>query len=792
MSNTNVLPEAILSGNPQPTPPPGAAASDSTQTMPAPTPVSAPAAGTNALSTPAAPVMPPAPPRGSMSESMGAQLQRLGVAQRYGKALDMAAAANPKPSAPGSWARNILAAVPSVLSGVQNTMENIGAAESAPIPMGASGLAVGAARAAAAQRQRTNQATDEEVKQQHAAAQAQIDKMHVVQAQRLMAKNDPKQTVLDDAITHDKDIIDAQEEAARMSPAGSNIQLATGLTHDQVAQKYAQAAAANDPKDPWRPTNNAYYASGKKVVPGATDQYGNPVYEQTYTVLQKGGPQFLDPKSDAAKNLVQRFKDAGLRKTDGSPIELGDSIPWDGFVSLASQLDQRETANNLLEQQREKFGLEKMTYEQTAQNQQLITEFNQAFAKAEQAHKDITPEDGRIMAYQQLIATHPEQAEAIGSLFFGGAKDAQKAVQDWRNKHDLAFLEPLYKDATDPIASQIELSKQTVVDPKTGQAVPTPAALAARRILAQYTPTEMINYQKELIAQKNAAVKKTQNMDFTGDPNATTTEGYLQSLSPDARSVVELVGTGKAPLTRNDYILARNPQLMAAVSRAYPDFDGSKVASYPKVYQDFTSGKTSVALNSGETAIKHLRDLWKINKENPIEVHEGTTVGKLGGSKAYQAYNNLKGTVVGELAQFYQLGKTDKQIEEMKDGFDATVNRGAAIQRQIASLEEKLKSYEQQWKSAAPSPAYQAPMPSIDEGAKQALAEMDPQFVKDNPEFAPQSAQPANQTPANPASVLPPVKTGQTRLFSPDRKTHYDIPDAQVGAFVQKYPALVR
>jgi hypothetical protein len=43
---------------------------------------------------------------------------------------------------------------------------------------------------------------------------------------------------------------------------------------------------------------------------------------------------------------------------------------------------------------------------------------------------------------------------------------------------------------------------------------------------------------------------------------------------------------------------------------------------------------------------------------------------------------------------------------------------------------DKIDSYETTWKNAAPSPAYQAPMPNISKEAKEARATLDPEYKK--------------------------------------------------------------
>jgi hypothetical protein len=171
-----------------------------------------------------------------------------------------------------------------------------------------------------------------------------------------------------------------------------------------------------------------------------------------------------------------------------------------------------------------------------------------------------------------------------------------------------------------------------------------------------------------------------------------------------------------------DMLLSRNPKLAAEVALAFPEFDSKKAASYGTTYKDFTSGKTSVALNSGGTALKHLAELKAINDENPKEVH-------IAGSPAAKRFDNKLNTVAGELVKFYGMPDTDASINSMKSGMGGFFNRNAAIVEQSKSMGDKLDSYEQEWKNAAPSKAYEAPMPFIDDKAKDARAALDPNYA---------------------------------------------------------------
>jgi hypothetical protein len=173
-------------------------------------------------------------------------------------------------------------------------------------------------------------------------------------------------------------------------------------------------------------------------------------------------------------------------------------------------------------------------------------------------------------------------------------------------------------------------------------------------------------------------------------------------------------------LTKLDYLLSRNPQLAAAVSVAYPDFDSSKVKAYTQAYQDFTSGKTSIALNSGGTALTHLSELSDLNTAESHIPH----------TPDWTAYQNKADTVAAELSKFYG-DPTIPAIAAIKSTLTSTLpgNRDAAITTQAKSMGDKLDSYEQQWKNAAPSPAYEAALPHITATARAARAKLDPAYA---------------------------------------------------------------
>jgi len=204
------------------------------------------------------------------------------------------------------------------------------------------------------------------------------------------------------------------------------------------------------------------------------------------------------------------------------------------------------------------------------------------------------------------------------------------------------------------------------------------------------------------------------------------------------------IAHGQVTPDRMSYLLARNPQIIQGVLAVDPTFDGSKAQAYPATYKDFTSGKTSVALNAGGTALQHLNELKDMNT---VESH-------IPGTADYNAYQNKADTVSTELARFYGTD-TVPGIAAIKDTLTKNLpyQRAAAIQTQAQSMGDKLDSYQQTWQNAAPSKSYEAPMPGISANAMKARAALDPNY-KATPQggAAPQQGAPAGATHTVPGS----------------------------------------
>lgn len=244
---------------------------------------------------------------------------------------------------------------------------------------------------------------------------------------------------------------------------------------------------------------------------------------------------------------------------------------------------------------------------------------------------------------------------------------------------------------------------------------------------------------------------------------------------PEGSALVDSIGTGKITMARLEYLATKNPALLATVTQKYPDFDSSKAASYPAVYKEFTStkkGTAGAALNAGGTALKHLQELQALN----------TVASHIPGNKAHVAYMNKADTLSTELASFYG-DTTIPAIASIKDTLTTQVpgGRNAAIKTQAQSMGDKFNSYQQTWDNAAPSKAYEAPMPQIDQEAKEARAALDPryhaQLVAEQQGAPPPSKQ--VQPPVLPGNAPPPA-AGMSRVWAPGSPTWKDVPTNQI------------
>lgn len=281
----------------------------------------------------------------------------------------------------------------------------------------------------------------------------------------------------------------------------------------------------------------------------------------------------------------------------------------------------------------------------------------------------------------------------------------------------LAFA-PTWNQAMAKSEQNVQRALQYVsTDPQISKKYPNASSLVANIYGGQKNLAEVQHNQtEEQQKAEELAQKKQAGGDYKGDPTLSG-PAFLASLPPDQQNIVKMIGEGRAPLNNPGYVIARKPEILNAVEQAYPgQFDGSKVKAYQDTYHDFTAGKSADALTNGGTALQHLAELKELN----------TAYSRLPIGSDKSAFESKLNQVVGELAQFYKENNIPG-AEHLRSNLGSKIGfRDSAINTAAGSLGDKLYEMKTRWTNAAPSKAYEAGMPNVSPGAKQALAKLSP------------------------------------------------------------------
>lgn len=557
-----------------------------------------------------------------------------------------------------------------------------------------------------------------------------------------------------------------QESTDAFQKANQHFVDTMSLNHDTEEASFADVQKRMKDKD--FASNHYVREIGSEPVSNADgsqqkDQYGNPVTTPRYAIIAKATK---DGQPD--DHEVKPEWSADVKKFHGTDIPAGTKLTTGQFASLDTTLTADRNAANILGNNRGKplsddeiktlrpyitdptvqsaishtpgdaYG---GVQEQIANGDQHIANAQQAMATA-QAQKNQPAYD---WAKNQLTDAQEEQQKLKD---FAAAAFTTKQVDAYEKKQD---------DSKDML-------NKAVADPKIMEGhTPAYSAVLTKMVNDPNETTQRRQQAKDLLGivgdirtgevqleKDKAAGKKEVEVGYQGDPEAEDPQAFLKSLKPDEQAMVNLVGKGQMELGRLSYLAAKKPEMLAAVAKAYPGFDTSKIAGYKDLVKDFTSGKVATAMSSGGTAMGHLAELRSLN----------TPASHIPHTPSWTAYQNKADTLATELAKFYG-DTTIPAIASIKDTLTSTLpgNREAAITTQAQSMGDKLESFEQQWKNGAPSDAYRPPQPNISPAAKRAFASLNPDYAAAHPEYGQYAAKPAAKTATSttaPKSELPP------------------------------------
>jgi hypothetical protein len=191
---------------------------------------------------------------------------------------------------------------------------------------------------------------------------------------------------------------------------------------------------------------------------------------------------------------------------------------------------------------------------------------------------------------------------------------------------------------------------------------------------------------------------------------------------PSDPALVDAIGRGNvAPETLSRMLGGKQgEQLLGDVAKAHPDLDTSRLGSYPKLYQDFTSGKTANQRQNLDNAFKAVDDLTKLN----------TYAARLPVGPARTEWDKRLSDASQEIANGLAKPGTAATKEAGRHVWvtlNPTISRQAAIDKQIDSLMDAYGSMRTRWTEGAPSPAYEAKMPDVGPQTKSIMYRHNPE-----------------------------------------------------------------
>lgn len=461
------------------------------------------------------------------------------------------------------------------------------------------------------------------------------------------------------------------------------------------------------------------------------DKYGQPVWDNTYTVIDPSKKIALS--QEMAQNLADHHVPGYFTMVDGKPVAKdfnGSAQVRAGLVlNGIAQSNAIDTTEGQLNQQVGRLSKPVDGFDA----QKFDSNLTSALDKGTVSPKDLTT----FAKY----ATMPLD-QAIDQM--------RKDKVDGTTIGNISNLIP--KNVQDAMRNQRldEENKDNAVREATAQHIKASVALPdqlreeqmKKAIDAKFAYQNAYNSEAGRVSAKDKfgegggpitheMVNNPKLSSLTIDPNDQPVngvrKGYLQQLAgvdPQLASEVQAVGEGRAIVSK--YILAKGDgqKLVGMITQAYPGYDQTKGDAYDGLRTDFTKGAQSDMSTAGRTTLQHVAKLydtaanWEIN--NPIskagkdwgvesdkaieESNSAYTKGVLHKDQREKLENNansvfaenrqefakdtmrLLGDKIGQVQTKWQLGKPSKAVSDFPlldqdsiDGYNHVLHGEAAI-----------------------------------------------------------------------------------------------------------------
>lgn len=484
------------------------------------------------------------------------------------------------------------------------------------------------------------------------------------------------------------------------------------------------------------PSRDAVFLTGRRQV--GQDKNGVPIMQSVYTVVKPGGR--ITPTQTQIDWLNKYIPGSNFKGPDnveeGQTGQTFDSHTWYMLNQRAmNNMAAVQTIQKVADENEErahKIALQKGN-DAFVSNPAILHAFN------------AVPQTGKfdpflaVKAFQELqreVSANPELLKSLPKNWaeqfaytYGGGDP--KKFEDQINRYG-AIAEKIQDAQHDVIAAYTD--DPSKFEGKTAGII-TAANGVIARVKAEAQGGPLTDEQKQRIVAaenaKNLAVSQAQteaqqkaeetrlrekskeDVEATGSNGSTETgEAFLATLPPARRAVVQGYIDGTSVFTQRMSGSKFGQSILRDIRQAMGgSWDESKGQAYAEMRKKFTTGKEAAAINSANTAMHHIENMWG-------HLEAGATAGWTGGLEQFvganEAGRRLRAdakAVASELGRLYTggvIGEHDQQEWAEKldpQSFGMTANKlRTNIKEFLELLGGKLQALQAQWDDGVPNP----------------------------------------------------------------------------------------
>src|SRR5579859_614821 len=515
-------------------------------------------------------------------------------------------------------------------------------------------------------------------------------------------------------------------DEALMAP-GAEV-LSSNKTSDELTKMITSKAVD--------PSRDAVFLTGRRQV--GQDKNGVPIMQSVYTVVKPGGR--ITPTQTQIDWLNKYIPGSNFKGPDNvEENQTGQSFDSHTWYMLNQRAMNNMTAVQTIqkvadenEERAHKIALEKGN-DAFVSNPAILHAFN------------AVPQTGKfdpflgVKAFQELqreVSSNPELLKSLPKNWaeqfaytYGGGDP--KKFEDQINKYG-AITEKIQDAQHDVIAAYTD--DPSKFEGKTAGIITAANGVIARvksesqngqltddqkqRIVAAENAKNLAISQAQTEAQQKAdetrlREKSKEEVENTGSNGSTETgTAFLQTLPPARRAVIQGYIDGTSVFTARMSGSKFGQGILRDVRQAMGGaWDETKGQSYAEMRKKFTTGKEAAAINSANTAMHHIENMWSHLEAGATAGWTGGFEQFLGGNEAGRRLSADAKAVASELGRLYTggvIGEHDqKEWSEKLDvrGFGMTADKlRTNVKEFLELLGGKLQSLQAQWDDGVPNP----------------------------------------------------------------------------------------